>query len=95
MTPIEFCTKVKEIGDCWIWTGATNAQGYGRLWSYNRVHLAHRYAYRMWVGPIEGRDIDHTCSTRTCVWPAHLEAIDHQTNIDRIVTLRQPRRLAM
>lgn len=90
-----FARHIVQAGDCWLWTGATNAQGYGRLWVYNRVQLAHRYAYRIWVGPIEGRDIDHTCGRRTCVWPAHLEAIDHQTNIDRIVTLQQPRRLAL
>lgn len=69
---------------CWDWTGAGRADGYGRLmvgWKYIR---AHRFAYRMLVGPIpNGLDLDHLCRNRRCVNPAHLEPVTRRENLAR------------
>src|SRR6266542_2417269 len=54
----------------WIWTGSVFQEtGYGQ---YSRVEpLAHRAAYRLYVGPIpEGMQLDHTCTYgKLCVNP--------------------------
>ena len=65
-----------EFG-CWLWIGALNRSGYGL---FNKTK-AHRFAYQMFVGPIEdGMHIDHLCRVRNCVNPSHLEAVTISEN---------------
>jgi hypothetical protein len=67
---------------CWLWTGASQESGYGKMWNGSRSEQAHRIAYRVWVGEIpEGQEIDHKCRTPACVNPAHLRAVTHQQNM--------------
>jgi HNH endonuclease len=79
-----------RVGDgCWPWTGCTSKrQGYGLF--YNRGHGvqkttgAHRYSYKLFVGPLPKRlTIDHLCRVRNCVRPDHLEAVTNRENIMR------------
>lgn len=64
-------------GDCWIWTGAVDTDGYGR---YSK-DPAHRLVYVSAVGPIpDGLQIDHLCRVRPCVNPAHLEPVTAAEN---------------
>lgn len=67
-------------GDCHLFTGTTNPNGYGLINAEPRRNVpAHRAAYEIAVGPIpKGLDIDHLCGVRHCVHPAHLEAVTHQ-----------------
>ncbi len=62
-----------------MWTGKTNGRGYGvvRGGRSDRKHsYVHRWAYEQTVGPIpDGYEIDHTCFTKLCVNPDHLEAV--------------------
>jgi hypothetical protein len=45
---------------------------------------AHRAMYEQEVGPIpDGFTIDHLCSERACMNPAHLEAVSMATNLQR------------
>jgi hypothetical protein len=70
---------------CWLWRGQLNGSGYGRT-TYGRSHeqLAHRLAYRLWVGEIPaGYTIDHLCRNRACVNPVHLEPVTNKENILR------------
>jgi len=74
---------------CWLWTGAPNADGYGRFQrrlatGVYRMVKAHRYAYELLVGPIpEGLTLDHLCLHRLCVRPSHLEPVTNAENVRR------------
>ncbi|WP_192630211.1 HNH endonuclease signature motif containing protein [Lysobacter sp. OAE881] len=58
--------------------------GYGQFWNGHRPEQAHRVSYRLHVGPIPvGLEIDHKCSTRSCINPTHLRAVTHRQNIAR------------
>jgi hypothetical protein len=66
-------------GDCWEWMGNRNKAGYGTLSHFanleasgRKTELAHRIAYRLYVGPIPpGLIVCHTCDNPPCVNPAH------------------------
>lgn len=79
-----FLAKVDKSGDCWLWTAKCNNRGYGMFGLNGRMVTAHRVAHELWVGPIpEGLEIDHLCAVRSCVNPAHLEAVTHRENLLR------------
>lgn len=81
-------------GQCWLWTGRTNKDGYGVLHARGaESSLAHRLAYEILVGLIpEGMTIDHmchrtescaggkTCPHRRCCNPAHLKVATNGAN---------------
>ena len=73
---------------CWLWTGARNQRWpYGRFWSRNRMHQAHRVSYEAVIGVIPpGLEIDHLCRNHLCVNPLHLEAVTHRVNVMRGVS---------
>lgn len=69
---------------CWNWTGAINLNGYGHLTLINGSARAHRVSYEIYVGEIpSGLVIDHLCSNRKCVNPAHLEPVTQEENMRR------------
>lgn len=85
---------------CWIWLGATDANGYGCVYTgggrkNKRQDRVHRVVYSELVGPIpDGYWIDHLCRNTTCCNPDHLEAVPPQVNIirgdsPRLAALRQ------
>lgn len=81
-TPEEvLSSRVERQGDCLIWTGYKDKDGYGRLRVGSKILGAHRYAWELENGPIpEGRQIDHTCWEKSCVNVDHLRAITHSEN---------------
>lgn len=69
---------------CWLWTGTTNALGYGRVTMAGQSMAAHRASFVAFRGPIPaGLELDHLCRNPSCVNPAHLEPVTHRTNILR------------
>jgi hypothetical protein len=80
----------KSTPGCWIFTGCRIRGGYGMVRTGSvldgsaRSKLAHRVVYEAIVGPIpEGLELDHLCRNPACVNPAHLEPVDHRTNVLR------------
>ena len=88
-TPAErFWPQVKKTDTCWLWTGYLKPNGYASFYPGGGRHVAkvyaHRFVYELMRGPItDGLQIDHLCSVRHCVNPAHLELVTHRTNLDR------------
>lgn len=80
----------QETSECWLWLGADQSNGYGHFSVGRRTVLAHRWAYERFVGPIpSGLHIDHLCRVRTCVNPAHLEAVTLTENNRRSKPIRR------
>lgn len=71
-----FWKHVDKSGDCWIWTGAKQAGGYGTVGRPGRGAgnaLTHRMVWEMTNGPIPpGMCVCHRCDVRACVRPSHL-----------------------
>jgi HNH endonuclease len=88
-----------ELGPCWPWMGALNADGYGVIRGEDppvKEHdgkrraplvLAHRVALSLALGrPLRpGMLALHRCDTPRCCRPRHLREGDHQDNVDDMI----------
>lgn len=75
-----------DLGPCWVWTGSTDAAGYGRFsLGKSGGTTAHRWICELKLGPIpEGYDPDHLCFNTGCVnYVSHLEIVTKRENILR------------
>lgn len=76
-----------ELGPCWVWTGHTGRDGYGRMSVDGRGELeTHRIALSLALGrPISpGMLACHHCDNKVCLRPDHLfEATYLGNNRDR------------
>lgn len=79
---MRFWGKVDKGEGCWLWTGRTDASGYGRLDRKGPNVYVHRVAWTLTNGPVpEGMDVLHTCDVRNCCNPAHLWLGTHEQNM--------------
>lgn len=85
-----FWARVDQSGDCWVWTRARSAAGYGQMSVDGRVEYAHRIAWRLTEGLIPpGFHVLHRCDNPPCVRPVHLFL---GTNNDNVADMVQKRR---
>ncbi len=76
-TPESFWVRTMYTGDCIVFTGHLNHDGYGRLRYHGHLIMAHRLAYELTQGKIpDGFEIDHICRNRACVNTGHLQALE-------------------
>lgn len=76
LTPAERWARVVQHidadGDCWLWMGVLDKDGYGIYGNWR----AHRLVHELLVGPIpEGLTSDHLCRVRNCVNTDHIEFV--------------------
>lgn len=83
-TPEEaFAARTEWRGECLVWTGCTNRDGYGYLQVDGRQEGAHRFAHIRVNGPIpKGLVIDHMCHNRACCNVLHLRAVTQGENTE-------------
>jgi hypothetical protein len=76
-----FWSHVDKAGDCWLWTGWREAQGYGKWEVAGRKVRAHRVSLAIATGhEPEGALALHGCGVRACVRPDHLRWGDQEEN---------------
>ena len=74
-----FWARVEKTDTCWLWIGAINDDGFGKIQHRKRQLMVHRLAYRWEIGEIPaGYDVVHRGKqNRVCVRPDHLTLISH------------------
>ena len=82
-TEATFWARFAAEGECLLWQGVVNKDGYGLFWLQGRAYLAHRLAWKFRHGafPDQGRIIRHTCHNRLCGNPGHLVEGTQRDNI--------------
>lgn len=94
-TPIieKFLANINYLPNgCWEWCGPITNRGVGQLCILGNPEVAHRVAYKLFVGsiPIADTRVGHTCNNKLCVNPKHLILLDEQTRFWRFVDKRGP-----
>ncbi len=70
-----------ELGPCWVWTGATTYQGYGKMNIRGVRNFTHRISWEIHNGPVpDGLWVLHKCDFTTCCRPDHLFVGTNQDN---------------
>jgi hypothetical protein len=85
--PFAIRKHIQQQGECWLWAGRKNRNGYGRVCWQGKEPVVHRLVYTLLVGPIpHGFLLDHLrdkCQHRHCCNPGHLEPVTPHENTMR------------
>ena len=76
--------NTERVGECFIWTGTRNPDGYGMIGHNNRYTSIHIFSWEQVFGPVpDDLELDHKCKQRACHRVAHLELVTRTENIRR------------
>jgi hypothetical protein len=72
-------------GQCWLWRGWHNDQGYPYTHWEGRDQPVHRVVFAVVTGvDLDGLDLDHVCRRVECIRPVHHDAVSHAENQRRL-----------
>ncbi len=81
-TAKDFWDSLDKTGDCWLWTGNTNAEGYGATGYHGKAWGTHRLAWYLTNGEIPaGMLVCHKCDCPPCCNPDHLFIGSYKDNV--------------
>jgi hypothetical protein len=70
---VRFWRNVQKTPTCWLWTGAYQKPGYGKIGDGSHSKYAHRVSWELQAGAIpHGLQVLHRCDNPQCVRPDHL-----------------------
>jgi hypothetical protein len=76
-----FNGKWTQEGECRIWKGKLDRDGYGTFFFLKKNRRAHRVSYYIHIGEIpKGMFVDHLCKNRNCVAVGHLRLVTPKEN---------------
>jgi hypothetical protein len=76
-----FNSKWVKVGDCHVWQGPKDRDGYGYITFRRASRRAHRVALFIAGREIPiGHVVNHTCRNRACVNPQHLNTMTTRDN---------------
>ena len=76
-----FIKRLRVQGDCLIWIGAHDRDGYGKTIFKGQSFRAHRLAYLFFCGELEnGKVVMHSCDNPSCCNPDHLSLGTNEEN---------------
>lgn len=87
-TQIRFDDKYtpEPMSGCWLWTGAVNNHGYGKIYHDNKPQMAHRVALMLAGVVVADTDVvRHKCDNPSCVNPDHLTVGTQSDNMQDCV----------
>jgi hypothetical protein len=77
-----FWSMVDKTGDCWLWTGYRQPDGYGQFRANSKFYNSHKFAYELAYGPVpDGLEVMHTCDQPHCCNVAHMRLGTHLENM--------------
>lgn len=82
-------SRIEIRGECWIWTGSLNNNGYGHFVRgtgkkvpRQKKSYVHRYTFELFKGAVPAKhEVHHSCYNRPCCNPDHLMAVSHALNV--------------
>lgn len=91
-----FWSKVNKTPTCWLWTGSTTRDGYGKIslgqCGIKFTYRAHRFAYLITKGEPGNNLVCHNCDTPLCVNPEHLFLGNNTDNQQDMIKKRRDNR---
>lgn len=73
---------VSLTSGCWLYTGALDKDGYGKIKYKGKTYRVHRLAWTAWIGPIKEQILHKPiCLNKHCFNPEHLYDGTHNDNM--------------